>query len=233
MKTHLLKKIKYFLALLILPFLLSCQKGFDVSEMSFPINMTVVKEKVKLEEDKSFSDMTRYYTTDKKAINFYGENFAGSNGTPPFTLDNKISFYEENKSKKVDAYGIDINTTDEAEDFEKLIDSKLGKADFAYKNNDFSFTIWENTGKYYFFETNNTGELNGKKFKSCTLHVINPKNTFFVNYFIAGGFQYFGDYLYEKAKPEHQGKKFSYRDFIDVKEKEDGKDSYFLKDYVK
>lgn len=233
MKTKLFKKIKNFLPLIIIPLLMSCKGDFDLAEMSFPINIAPIKEKFKIEEDKSFADITRYITKDKKAMNFYGSNFAGSNGTEPFTLDNKVSFYEENKSKKVDAYEIDINTTSEAEDFEKLITSKLGKADFFYKNKDFSFIIWENAGKYYFFETNNTGELNGKGFKSCTLRVVNPQNTLFTNYFIAGGFQYFGDYLYEKNKPENKGKTFTYKDFINAKEKEDGKDSYFLKDYVK
>ena len=82
----------------------------------------------------------------------------------------------------------------------------------------FLFRIWNFEGKTYFFETNNTGEYNGKKFKSCHLYVIDNNNIFFTNYLCSGGFQYYGDYLYEKNKPENKGKKFTYRDFINIQE---------------
>ena len=39
---------------------------------------------------------------------------------------------------------------------------------------------------------------------------------FFTNYLCSGGFQYYGDYLDEKNKPEKKGKKFTYRDFINI-----------------
>lgn len=225
---------KLLLLFAILPFMISCKNhDFDLDKVSFPINIDPLLAKYKIKEDKAFSDMVRYYSTDKNLMVFNDYNFSGSLDASNNLFENKISFYKENKTNKIDAYEIQIKTSDEAKDFEDLLTTKLDKTDFYYKNVDFSFRIWNFEGKTYFFETNNTGKYNGKKFKSCHLYVIDNNNVFFTNYLCSGGFQYYGDYLYEKNKPENKGKKFTYRDFINIQEKEDGQDSYFLKDYVK
>lgn len=65
------------------------------------------------------------------------------------------------------------------------------------------------------------------------MYVVADDDKHLNDYFIAGGFQYYGDYLREKNKPERIGKKYTYRNFVDEMKKEDGKDSFYLKDYVK
>jgi len=54
-------------------------------------------------------------------------------------FENKLDFYKENKTNKIDAYQIDITTSDEVDKFEDIITTKLGKTDFYYKNAQFSF----------------------------------------------------------------------------------------------
>ncbi len=214
----------------------SCNKhDFDLDKLNFPIEKSSLVEKFKLKENKDFVDFTFYETSDKAALYFDDFHFSGSldSNNESLLTNNRATFIEDNKTKRIDAFEININTTDKTEEFEKLVETKFGKTDFYYRNDDFSYRIWEKSGKMYFFETNNTGIYNDRKFKSCQLNVVNSQNKFLVNYFIAGGFQYFGDYLYEKEKPENKNKKFTYRDFVEKQEKEDGKDSYFVKDYVK
>jgi len=91
--------------------------------------------------------------------------------------------------------------------------------------------VWNAGNKLYLFETKNTGRYKNKKFKSCNLYVIAADDKLLREYFISGGFQYYRDYLQEKGKPEHKGKKYFYRNFID--EKQNGNDSFYLKDDVK
>lgn len=225
---------KLLLLLAILPFLTSCKKNdFDLYKISFPIDITPLSAKYKIREDKAYTDMVLYNTTDENLLFFNGYNFSGSLDDSNSLFENKLSFFKEIKTNQIEAYKILITTSSEAAEFEDMLVDKLGKTDFYYKKTEFTFRIWNVEGKTYFFETNNTGEYNGKKFKSCDLFVVDSKNRFFIDYASAGGFQYYGDYLYEKDKPEKTGKKFTYRDFIDQREKEDGKDSFFLKDYVK
>lgn len=225
-----MKKIVLLIGIVLLA--ISCRKNdFDLDKTSFPINIDSLITKYKINEDNSMSGFIRYYTTDENLLYFNGFNFSGSLDNLNGLFKNKLSFYKE--GDQIKAYQIDITTSSEAEEFENILMNKLGKTDFYYKNTDFSFRIWDFEGKLYFFETNNTGNYNGKKFNSCDLYVIDNKDEFFIKYVTAGGFQYYGDYLYEKSKPENSGKKFTYRDFINLEEKEDGQDSYFLKDYVK
>ena len=130
---------KLLLLLAILPFIISCQKNdFDLDKVSFPINSDSLIAKYKIKEDKAFSDMVRYYSADKNLMVFNDYNFSGSLDASSNLFENKISFYKENKTNKIDAYEIQITTTDEAKDFEDLL-TKLGKTDFYYKNIDFSF----------------------------------------------------------------------------------------------
>jgi len=133
----------------------------------------------------------------------------------------------------VNAYRLEIKTTKKAEEFENKLVKKFGKTDFYYRDAEFSYRIWNTDHRRYLLETNNTGRYNNEKFKSCSLYVVADEDQLLNDYFIAGGFQYYGDYLREKNKPEHIGKKYTYRNFVDEKEKEDGKDSFYLKDYVK
>lgn len=222
--------------LLILPLLVSCIKNeFDLDKITFPLDYGTLKQKYELRENSDFSGFIIYNSTDPSLLNFDGFAFAGmlSKADDSMFSANHVSFYENRTEKKINAYQLEIKTTKQAEKFEKLLEKKLGKTDFYYRTKEFSFRIWETDGKAYFLETNNTGSYNGEKFNSCLLYVVNSADKLLYNYMIAGGFQYYGDYLYEKNKPEHKGQPYTYRNFVEENEKEDGTDSFYVQDYVK
>ncbi|MDY0931651.1 hypothetical protein [Chryseobacterium sp. CFBP8996] len=143
-----------------------------------------------------------------------------------------MSFYQNSTTNQVNAFRLEIKTTKKAEEFEKLIEKKLGKTEFYYHDPEFSYRAWYSDNKLYLFETNNSGRYNNEKFKFCNLYVVANGDELLNEYFISG-FQYYGDYLLEKDKPQHKGKKYTYRNFVDEREKDDGKNSFYLKDYVK
>ncbi|AZB29743.1 hypothetical protein [Chryseobacterium balustinum] len=43
-----------------------------------------------------------------------------------------------------------------------------------------------------------------EKFKSCNLYVVANGDELLNEYFISGGFQYYGDYLRERDEPWHK-----------------------------
>ncbi|WP_306620709.1 hypothetical protein [Chryseobacterium ginsenosidimutans] len=222
--------------LLIFPLLMSCQtNSFDLDKLSFPIDISVIEKKYELSKNSDLSGIIVYNSTDPALLQFSGFSFSGTLDKQDNSIlsTNYVSFYENRTTNKVNAYRLEIKTTSKAEEFEKLLEKKVGKTDFYYRDSEFSYRVWNRGNKLYLFETNNTGKYNDEKFKSCNLYVVANGDQLLNNYFISGGFQYYGDYLQEKNKPEHKGKTYTYRNFVDEKEKDDGKDSFYLKDYVK
>lgn len=228
--------MKSIITLLLLPVLMACQtNSFDLDKLSFPVDIATLKKKYELNTNSDLSGIIVYNSTDPALLQFSGYSFSGTLNKQDASIlsTNYVSFYENRTTNKVNAYRLEIKTTKKAEEFEKRLEKKLGKTDFYYRDTEFSCRIWNAGNKRYLLETNNTGKYNNEKFKSCSLYVVADVDQLLNAYFIAGGFQYYGDYLREKNKPEHKGKKYSYRNFIDEKEKEDGKDSFYLTDYVK
>ncbi len=215
---------------------MACQATHaDLEKLSFPIDIASVGKKYELSKNSDLSGVIIYNSTDPALLHFSGFSFSGTLNTQDQSIlsTNYASFYENRKTNKVNAYRLEIKTTSKAEKFEKLLEKKLGKTDFYYRNSEFSYRVWNAGNKIYLFETNNTGKYNGEKFTSCNLYIVASGDQQLKDYFISGGFQYYGDYLRENSKPQHTGKKYTYRNFVDEKEKEDGRNSFYLKDYVK
>lgn len=228
--------MKSIITLLLLPLLMACQtNSFDLDKLSFPVDIATLKKKYELNTNSDLAGIIVYNGTDPALLHFSGYSFSGTLNKQDASIlsTNYVSFYENRTANKVNAYRLEIKTTKKAEEFENRLVKKFGKTDFYYRDAEFSYRIWNTGNKRYLLETNNTGRYNNEKFKSCSLYVVANGDQLLNDYFIAGGFQYYGDYLREKSKPEHKGKKYTYRNFIDEKEKEDGKDSFYLKDYVK
>lgn len=228
--------MKSIIILIIFPLLMSCQtNSTDLDELSFPINISVIEKKYDLDKNSDLSGIIVYNSTDPALLQFSGYSFSGTLNKQDASMlsTNYVSFYENRTTNKVNAYRMEIKTTQKAEEFEKLLEKKFGKTDFYYRDPEFSFRVWNIGNKLYLLETNNTGKYNNEKFKSCSLYVVADGDKLLNDYFISGGFQYYGDYLREKNKPEYRGKKYTYRNFVDEKEKDDGKHSFYLKDYVK
>jgi hypothetical protein len=228
--------MKNIIILFVIPLLLSCQtNNFDLEHLSFPINLSTIEKEHKVSKNSDLSGIIVYSSTDKNLLQFSGFSFAGTLNEQDNSIlsTNYVSFYENRTTSKVNAYRLEIRTTPKAEGFEKMLEKKFGETDFYYRDKEFSYRVWNVGTKLYLFETNNTGRYNNEKFRSCSLYVIASDDKLLSEYFITGGFQYYGDYLREKSKPEHKGQKYFYRNFIDEKQKQDGNDSFYLKDYVK
>ncbi len=229
--------MKYLLICFIV-FLSSCKKqNFNLANLTFPISKDSLPNNIKFKEDTFFNGYILYESKDSEVMYFDGLSLSGTinNNKKSFFMTNYVSFCENIETKKIDKYEIKIRTKQQTLKFENLLIRKFGKADFHYKNEKFSYQIWEKDGAAYFFETNHTGKYNNIPFVSSNLYVVNIKNENLYQYRIVGGFQYYGDYLFAKNKEENKSKPFSYKDFVyqDKKEKEDwGDTSYYTKDYV-
>jgi hypothetical protein len=233
---RIIKNISNLIMLLFFSLLMSFQtNSFDLDKLSFPVDLSVIGKKYELNKNSDLSGVIIYTSTDPALLQFSGFSFSGTLNAQDDSLlsNNYMSFYENRTTNQVNAFRLEIKTTSKAETFEKLIEKKFGKTDFYYRNSEFSYRIWNIGNKLYLLETNNTGSYNDEKFKSCTLYVVADGDQLLKEYFISGGFQKYGDYLQEKNKPEHKGKKYTYRNFVDENEKDDGKHSLYLKNYVK
>jgi hypothetical protein len=227
--------MKSIIILVIFPLLISQTNSFDLDKLSFPINISVFDKKYELSNNSDLSGIIVYNSTDPDLLQFSGFSFSGTLNKQDASIlsSNYVSFYENRTTNQLNAYRLEIRTNKKVEEFEKLLEKKFGKTAFYYRDPEFSYRVWNDGDKLYLFETNNTGKYNNEKFKSCSLYVIAAGDKLLNDYFISGGFQYYGDYLQEKNKPEHKGKKYTYRNFVDKKEEDDGQDSFYLKDYVK
>lgn len=227
--------MKSIIILIIFPLLISCQtNSFDLDKLSFPVDISAIEKKYELDKNSDLSGVIIYNSTDAALLQFSGSSFSGTlNKQDTSMLSNSyVSFYEDRTTGKVNAYRLEVTTTKKAEEFEKLLEKKFGKTDFYYRDPELSYRVWNIGNKLYLLETNNTGKYNNEKFRSCSFYVVADGDQMLKDYFISGGFQYYGDYLREKNKPEHKGKKYTYRNFVDEKKKDDGKDSFYLKKYV-
>ncbi|MCJ8153976.1 hypothetical protein MKJ01_09425 [Chryseobacterium sp. SSA4.19] len=228
--------MKSIILLTLFPLLMYCQvNSFDLDRLSFPVDLSAIEKKYELHKNSDLSGIIIYNSTDPSLLQFSGFSFSGTLNKQEQSIlsTNYVSFYKNRTKNQVNAYRLEIRTILKTEEFEKLLEKKLGKTDFYYRNSEFSYRIWSVGNKLYLFETNNTGRYNNEKFKSCNLYVLAKEDQLLSNYFISGGFQYYGDYLQEKNRLEHKGKKYTYRNFVDDREKQDGTDSFYLKDYVK
>lgn len=228
--------MKSSVILIIFPLLISGQtNSFDLDKLTFPILISTIEKRYELDKNSDLSGVIVYNSTDSALLQFSGFTFSGTlnNQDTSMLSTNYVSFYQNRTTNQVNAFRLEIKTTKKAEEFEKIIEKKLGKTDFYYRDPEFSYRAWNSGNKLYLFETNNTGRYNNEKFKSCNLYVVANGDELLNEYFISGGFQYYGDYLRERDKPWHKGKKYTYRNFVDEKEKDDGKDSFYLESYVK
>ena len=229
-------KFKYKIeVMLIILMLMSCQKhDFDLAQVKLPLDKELITQKFEFKESSDFAEVLSIRVKDENALYFGDEDLSGTMvDNDSFFGTNRITFQVSKKTNKIESYELRVETKDESLKLEKALLEKFGKADFHYDDKkDFSFRIWEVDDNTYFLEINNTTEYNGKKTISADLNVVNNKNEVLYNYYIAGGFGYYADYLYEKNKPEHQNQKYTYKDFVNQKQKEDCSYSYFVKNYI-
>ncbi|TDO21294.1 hypothetical protein [Pedobacter duraquae] len=211
----------------------SCHsQNFDLATLKLPVPESSITSKFKLEDDKFLvANLSQYSSLEKEALYFGGKSLYGSIDNSPTTsyLANGVKFFIDQKTKQIEAYRLGIKTTAETEKLVKVLEAKLGKTFYYYKDPDMSFRIWELNGITYFLEVNSTTVYNGEHTVSSDLHVVNNKAETFYNYIMAGGFGYYADYL--NAKKKSTKKVYTYNDFLNEM-KAEGSD-YYLKKLVR
>lgn len=211
----------------------SCHsQNFDLASVTLPVSESSMTSKIKMEDDKfQIGNLHQYTSLDKNALYFSGKSLEGSIDNSPTIayLANGIRFYIDKKTNLVEAYHLGIKTTEETSKLEKALETKFGKTFYYYKDKDMNFRIWEYKGNTYFLEVNSTTVYSGNHTISSDLYVVNNKCTEFYNYYMAGGFGYYKDYI--SAKNKSTKKNYSYNDFLNDM-KEQGSD-YYLKKIVR
>lgn len=229
--------MKNVLYLLLCVFMLSCQQNnFDLSTLSLPADTSMVS-KYHLKKDMEIKECVWYTSKQPDLLHLYGQSFTGSMG--PESEDSKgfsnyVTFFLTPENNKMGAYALHTETKDKTAALDKLVNEKMGKTDYHYRSKEFTHQVWHKDGAYYLLTTNSSVVNLGEKTITGDLTVISEQSPVFLAWFTSGGgFSYYGEYLKEKQKPEHQGKNYSYKDFI---EEEKAKGTFmgttYFDDYV-
>lgn len=211
----------------------SCRsQNFDLSSIVLPVMESSITSKFKLEDQKfQTAGLNEFISLEKDILYFEGISLYGSIDNSPNTsyLANNVKFYIDKNTNQVEAYRLETKTTQETNKLEKALDTKFGKTFYYYKDSEMNFRIWEQKGNTYFLEVNSTSVLNGEASVTGDLCVVNNSSKAFYNYYMAGGFGYYKDYL--RAKNRSPKKAYTYNDFLTEREAEG--QNYYLKKLVR
>ena len=228
---------KLLLLLAILPFMISCngQDKIDWATVNLPIPLDSISKNYKLFQPYSNinSNIKYYKSLDQKFLYVWNTNLDGGlelkydDGYTAINENFADIFVSEpdNKLLAIRLYTEDPKSTDK---LINLVNEKLGKTDYHYFFNDNEKAtvrqkIWKNKNKYYTLEMNDPDYYIGKVTKTARLTIFNDENNPFVKYWFydGGNFSgFYGQYLDEKNKPEHNGKNYTYRSFVEQMDRE-------------
>ncbi|MBC9929501.1 hypothetical protein [Chitinophaga qingshengii] len=230
--------MKNFLYLVLCVSMFSCKNSsnFDLSALQLPMADTSFISKHQLEKDMEIGECIQYSSEQPDLLHLYGQSFTGSmgpGGEGDNGFANKVDFFLTKENNKISGYALRTETKKTTEALDKLLNEKLGKTDFHYRNKDFTNQVWYKDGLYYLWNTNSTVAYYSNKTVTGNLTVISEQSPVFLEWSTTGGgFSYYGNYLNEKKKPEHQGKPYSYRNFIDSQKDDAFMGPSYFADYV-
>ncbi|MBC9913391.1 hypothetical protein [Chitinophaga varians] len=193
--------------------------------------------KYQLEKELEVKECVIYQSKQPDLLQLYGQSFTGTmdpKNDAGFGFSNYVALFLTPENNKMGAYALHTETKDKTEQLNKLVNEKMGKTDYHYRSKEFTHQAWHKDGSYYFLTTNSSVVNAGQKTITGDWTVISEQSPVFLEWFTSGaGFSYYGEYLKEKKKPEHQGKNYSYKDFIE-EEKQKGSfmGSTYFEDYV-
>lgn len=224
----------FILILLGVMSLQSCgAQSIDLATIKFPIEKSSLA-KYKLVDNKL---VDLHYgllkSTDPALMYFNKESFAGKTGGEYDDLagTNRVFFYSDDKTGKIDGYNIESYTTPESRKILKSLETLFGKPlmDRGKGNEERNrYRIWESADKktaflleYGLFSINNA-----PKTESAKLMVIDKSAKDLYIYKLGAGFMYYKNYLRLKAKKTG---KYTYTDFL-MEMKEKGSSQYLEND---
>ncbi len=219
-------KIKTSLLILALAMLtLSCKRpDLDLAELKLPANPKTLLDRFDHKLDFIMEDFTSYKSKDPDLMWYRGDSLSGSmrdDDKSSFFAANFVSFYIDKATQQITAYEIHTETQEKTAQLESALQEQLGKPDYYYRDKSFSSRVWERDNRFFLFSTNSTLVIMGEKTRTGDLKVISGSNSKLLSWFSSGGgFSYYGDYLMERAKPEHQGRQYRYTDFFHQEEAE-------------
>ncbi|NML38439.1 hypothetical protein HHL17_14620 [Chitinophaga sp. G-6-1-13] len=207
-----------------------------MSTLSLPADTSMISQ-YHLKKELEVKECIAYQSKLPDLLRLYGQSFSGSMGQENdegFGFSNYVSLFITPENNKIGAYALHTETKDKTAVLDKLVNEKMGKTDYYYRSKEFTHQVWYKDGSYYFLTTNSSVVDLGQKTTTGDLTVINEKSPVFLDWFTSGaGFSYYGEYLKEKKKPEHQGKSYSYKDFIkEEREKGTFMGTAYFDDYV-
>lgn len=225
-----MKKVIFLIAVLFMTIQATEAQTFDLANITFPFSKaTIAKYKP---HDKQVLTMKyrMFESTDPALLVFNHEKFSGHvGGKDDFAGVNLVNFYNDDVTSKIHAYRLETYTTAESKKLLKAVQLKLGKAGFDQGNRN-RYRIWETAdGKViYLMEYGAFSLNNGQKTEFAKLFAIDKKATDLVNQQLRGGFQYYKDYLREKAGKKG---KYTFTDFL-KEMKAQGQNSYLQEDHT-
>lgn len=207
--------------------LAACQRpGLDLATLALPLPPETILQKYEHRPDFDMADFVSYRSKDKDLMWYRGESLSGTmlddeSSKNSYRAANYATFYVDKSIKKIAAYEVHTETQDKTAKLEAMLQEQLGKPDYYYRDKDFSSRVWERDQRFFFYSTNNTVVIRGEKTRTSDLMIISRSSPTLIAWFgSSAGFSYYGDYLHERGKPEHQGKPYRYADFFKQQETE-------------
>lgn len=228
---------KLFLLFVITSIIVSCQdKKTDWATIDLPIPLTAISNQNELLPYTDYDNMKLFKSFDKNLLFLDGTALDGK-----VLAENHLILYVSNADKNIVAVTFYIEDENNTDKLLNIIDKKLGQTDYNYRYDDnkkliTTRKIWKKDGKYYTLGYNNPDYIFGKKTKTAQFTIFNANSSVFVRWwFYDGGdfSEFYGQYLDESKKPEHQNKKYTYKDFVEQMDKDNKNEGttseYFVK----
>lgn len=188
-------------------------QNFDLKNIKFPLAKSAL-DKYNLDDQKVLIGKYRLFnSSDPNLLYFDKIKLSGTNKENNYYSSiNFLTFYNDDKTNEISNYQIQLYTTVESKKLLNVLTAKLGLSRYDYGKDD-RFRIWESPDKktIYLLEYRSvvdSGDLHGE---SADLKVLDVATTDFLNHSLGGGFGYYKDYLYQRAKKKPG---YTYIDFL-------------------
>ncbi|MEH3114429.1 hypothetical protein [Pedobacter terrae] len=211
---------------LIVTLFTSCgNKKIDWSLVNLPIPLdSISRDSEILTYSKDQSHQLEVY----KSFNSNLLYFANTPLAGKVIAKNSIILYVSKEDRNIVAVTLLTEDEENTNALLNIITDKLGKTDYHYfynGNEEATVTqkIWRRDNKYYTLKVDEPAYIFGQKTKTAAFTIFNDSGKSFLRWWFYDGGDFsgfYGQYLDEKNKPEHQQEEYSYDDFVKQMDRE-------------
>ncbi len=224
-----MKKIALITVIILLMTSCSSQKTIDLAEIEIPYpSNKLLNETVTYKRSPAglFIHLESYRTYDSNLLNFNDTDLSGRLTTSKnkFLNDNFLVFHVDPIKKTIPFFEIEILTTKQSQNLFKALLKKLGEPVYYRKDDEIFYGVWEKDTITYLFAHNYQSSINGIDTELSDLRIIDNTDKQLIDRFYSAGFQYFGDYVYERAKRNDPN--YTYLQFAKYQAKERWDENY-------